>query len=94
MPLSVATLQFYPLFKQPQVNMANASLLLQKYLSSSSAPSAAVDLVVLPELCFYGYEFADGQDIQPFLEDLSFPDQCPSLLWAQQHSIPFLLFIL
>ena len=87
--MKVACLQYYPLFKQPQVNMSSASKILQDHQSSLIA---GVDVLVLPEMSFSGYMFCSRADIEPFMEQASADingnfSKSPSIQWAQRHGI-------
>ncbi|KAL9042974.1 MAG: hypothetical protein Q9180_000205 [Flavoplaca navasiana] len=65
--MKIATLQFSPQVGLVNENIARADSLL----SSSSTSLHDIDLLVLPELAFTGYNFPSLQSITPYLEPTS-----------------------
>ncbi|MCJ1285168.1 Carbon-nitrogen hydrolase [Xylographa opegraphella] len=71
--MHIATLQFSPVLGQVAHNMARADELL------AAADTAGLDLLVLPELAFTGYNFSSLAAITPHLEPTA---RGPSAQWA------------
>ncbi|GAM86724.1 hypothetical protein ANO11243_047430 [Dothideomycetidae sp. 11243] len=72
--MKIATLQFAPRLGQRDDNIRHANEILNtKDLSN-------IDLLVLPELAFSGYNFPSLQAITPYLEPTA---AGPSTIWAQ-----------
>ena len=61
--ISVLLLQFKPVFKNPEESMKKASELISKYSKEHK-----IDIVLLPEMAFTGYDFNSKEEIDPFLE--------------------------
>ena len=57
------------------------ALLPQKIPTSRSAESRSVDLMILPELAFSGYNFQTKDDIAPYVETRT---NSPSTQWAKE----------
>jgi len=72
--MKVATLQLNPTIRQVQANIAKADAIL-----AASPSPADLDLLVLPELAFTGYNFPSAEAIKPYLEPTT---AGPSTLWA------------
>ncbi|KAL8671834.1 MAG: hypothetical protein Q9168_003674 [Polycauliona sp. 1 TL-2023] len=73
--MRIATLQFSPRIGHVDDNIARADLIL----SSSSSRVQDIDLLVLPELAFTGYNHPSLQSISPYLEPTA---AGPSTKWA------------
>ncbi|KAL8736832.1 MAG: hypothetical protein Q9181_002296 [Wetmoreana brouardii] len=73
--MRIATLQLAPKLGRVEENIARADFLL----SSSSASLDSLDLLVLPELAFTGYNFPSLHSITPYLEPTA---AGPSTQWA------------
>ncbi|KAI7959567.1 hypothetical protein MJO28_003358 [Puccinia striiformis f. sp. tritici] len=58
----VGLLQLEPSFKQPELSIQQANLLI------SSIEPDDIDLLILPEMAFTGYSFTSFEDIEPFIE--------------------------
>ncbi|MCJ1322656.1 hypothetical protein MMC15_008005 [Xylographa vitiligo] len=71
--MHIAVLQFAPALGQVERNMARADELL------AAAPTDGLDLLVLPELAFTGYNFPSLGAITPFLEPTG---SGPTAQWA------------
>ncbi|KAF2719568.1 N-terminal asparagine amidohydrolase-like protein [Polychaeton citri CBS 116435] len=71
--MRIATLQFAPSLGQVQDNIKRANDILD-----SSRPTH-LDLLVLPELAFAGYNFANSEAIAPYLEPNTAPPAQPRL---------------
>ncbi|GAB7362431.1 hypothetical protein MBLNU230_g2753t1 [Neophaeotheca triangularis] len=71
--MKVATLQFSPVLGDFKANIARANAILE-----ASKPSK-LDLIVLPELAFTGYNFSSLEHIEPHLEPTS---SGPTTEWA------------
>ena len=72
--MKIATLQLNPTIREVQANIAKADAIL-----AASPPPADLDLLVLPELAFTGYNFPSAEAIKPYLEPTT---AGPSTLWA------------
>jgi len=72
--MKIATLQLDPKIRKRDQNIATANAIL-----ASSPPPADLDLLVLPELAFTGYNFPSLESIKPFLEPTT---AGPTTLWA------------
>ena len=66
--MKIATLQYAPKLAQPSENIARATTLLQNAVAKSPSGLRDVQLLVLPELAFSGYNFKGKDEIAPFLE--------------------------
>ncbi|KAL8759486.1 MAG: hypothetical protein Q9199_000707, partial [Rusavskia elegans] len=73
--MKIATLQFSPRLGLVNENIGQADSIL----SSSSSSLHDIDLLVLPELAFIGYNHSSLQSITPYLEPTS---AGPSTQWA------------
>lgn len=60
--MTIACLQFSPQVGQVDENIKRAGAILQRDVSSG------IDWILLPEMAFSGYSFADKDHIKPFLE--------------------------
>jgi protein N-terminal amidase len=78
--MRVAIVQTAPLLGQPEKNLARATDLL------SRLPHTQLDLIVLPELAFSGYNFPSPKAITPFIET---HDKSPSRTWARDVATRF-----
>ncbi|KAI9613477.1 hypothetical protein H4Q26_010082 [Puccinia striiformis f. sp. tritici PST-130] len=58
----VALLQLEPVFKQPEQSILRANSLV------SSIKPNDIDLLMLPEMAFTGYNFRSFEDIEPYIE--------------------------
>lgn len=72
--MKIATLQLNPTIREVQSNIAKADATLV-----ASPPPTDLDLLVLPELAFTGYNFPSAEAIKPCLEATT---AGPSTLWA------------
>jgi len=77
--LKVALLQLNPILHQVEENITRANTILSKLPKSSP-----IDLLILPELAFTGYNFPNKTAISPYLEPLN--KLGPSITWAQKTS--------
>lgn len=80
--MRIAALQFAPKLGEISANIDRANALLSSY----SAPLNEVDLLVLPELAFSGYNFPSLAVILPFLEPTC---SGPSAAWAKATAARF-----
>ncbi|KAA6411865.1 MAG: carbon-nitrogen hydrolase [Lasallia pustulata] len=74
--MRIAILQFSPTLGAPRANLSRASALL----SAAASTLTNIDLLVLPELAFSGYNFPSLEAITPFLEPRA---HGPSAEWAR-----------
>ena len=75
--MRIAILQFSPTLGAPHANLARASALL----AAAASTLTNIDLLVLPELAFSGYNFPSLDAITPFLEPRA---HGPSADWARR----------
>lgn len=62
--MKVAAVQFAPVFKDKQANLASVVAL------ATTAAEAGAKLIVLPELCTTGYSFMSYSDARPYAEEV------------------------
>ncbi|KAM0751952.1 carbon-nitrogen hydrolase [Meredithblackwellia eburnea MCA 4105] len=75
--LNVACLQLSPVFKDAKASIERADQLLLKL------PPELIDILVLPEMAFPGYCFDSHEDVLPFTEDPTDPnDRGCTFEWA------------
>ncbi|KAL2160584.1 hypothetical protein VTH06DRAFT_1272 [Thermothelomyces fergusii] len=79
--MKIACLQFSPQVGDVDENLNRADAVLARV---DPAELDSLDLLVLPELAFTGYNFRSLQDIAPFLEEAG---SGISLLWAQTTAL-------
>lgn len=79
MKLNIATLQLNPVIGHIEETILRANSLLKK-----SVEKSPIDLLVLPELAFTGYNFKDSTQIKPYLESVE--EGGPSINWAKETS--------
>lgn len=72
--ISIAAVQYDPQFRDLQGNMDRVDKMIE-YL-----PAELVDILLLPEMAFTGYMFANREEINPFLES----EDGASIAWAQK----------
>ncbi|CCH46165.1 Nitrilase-B [Wickerhamomyces ciferrii] len=77
--LRIALLQLNPIIHQIEENIQRANTILSKLPTSKP-----IDLLILPEFAFTGYNFPNPKAISSHLEDLKNPG--PSITWAQSTS--------
>lgn len=77
--LKIALLQLNPVLHHVEENIQRANKIL-----SQLPKSKAIDLLILPEFGFTGYNFPNPQALSPYLEQTSHPGS--SISWAQQTS--------
>lgn len=77
--LRVALLQLNPTLHQVQENINRANTIISKLPSNNG-----IDLLVLPEFAFTGYNFPNPETLKPYLEQTTKPG--PSITWAQETS--------
>ncbi|KAH8845292.1 hypothetical protein MCOR01_002537 [Pyricularia oryzae] len=81
--MKIACLQFAPQVGDVDNNLNRADAVLNK---ANQAELEDLDLLVLPELAFSGYNFKSLQDISPFLEPTG---SGISALWARTTALKF-----
>jgi len=79
MPIKVVSLQMLPIHKEVQKSMQKAESIL-----SEITPELKVDILVLSEMVFTGYKFADKKDIEPYLEKAI---EGPTFEWCKQQAL-------
>lgn len=72
--IRIAAVQYDPHFQDVQGNMQRVDKMIE-YLTPE-----LVDILLLPEMAFSGYMFANREEINPFLE----LEDGPSITWAKQ----------
>jgi protein N-terminal amidase len=78
MPVKVVSLQMLPVHKDVKKSMLKAESLL-----SEVNPDQKVDILVLSEMVFTGYKFADRKDIEPYLEKAG---EGPTFQWCSTQA--------
>lgn len=78
MPIKVVSLQMLPIHKEVQKSMQKAEGIL-----SEITPEDTVDILVLSEMIFTGYKFADKKDIENYLEKAG---EGPTFEWCKQQA--------
>lgn len=83
--LKVAVLQLNPRIGRVSANIDNATRVLQShgFLLNGRPTGRKLDILVLPELAFTGYNFSSTDHIKPYLEPTT---SGPSTQWAQDIS--------
>lgn len=79
--MRIATLQFNPVLGAVEQNMNTATSLLE---SSTTVYPTDIDLLVLPELAFSGYNFNSIDHIRPYLEPTT---AGPTTRWAVETAM-------
>jgi protein N-terminal amidase len=76
--MRIGCCQFQPSFKKPLDSIKHVNQLLKNILPGS------LDLLLLPEMSFTGYQFQSADEILPFVED---EETGLSVTWAKEKAI-------
>mmetsp|Transcript_21969 Transcript_21969/g.43185 ORF Transcript_21969/g.43185 Transcript_21969/m.43185 type:complete len:363 (+) Transcript_21969:121-1209(+) len=77
----LGTLQMSPVYGDIDASIAKADLILQKWSQSQNDENLKLDLLVLPEMAFTGYQFRTRKDIEHLAEVAG---KGPTFDWCQR----------
>ncbi|EER27389.1 Carbon-nitrogen hydrolase [Coccidioides posadasii str. Silveira] len=78
--MRIATLQFSPRLRDVEGNIERGEEILNKWEQSHGDEARKLDLLVLPEMAFTGYNFSSLETIKPYLEPTR---SGPTAKWAR-----------
>ncbi|KMU84848.1 hypothetical protein CIHG_02632 [Coccidioides immitis H538.4] len=78
--MRIATLQFSPRLRDVDGNIERGEEILNKWEQSHGDEARKLDLLVLPEMAFTGYNFSSLETIKPYLEPTR---SGPTAKWAR-----------